>query len=923
MILFKKAATVFLALIVFQAGTFAATSVRRPRCEYLENPMGIDIPQPRLSWWIDDPSRGARQTAYRILVASSPRLLAEDKGDLWDSGKVASDVSHLVPYAGRPLASGLTCWWKVRVWDKKVRPSAWSKTARWTMGIVQASDWQAQWIGSDLELMPYQKELKALPDFGRESESEIWAMAKRLRPIGDQEKEAPAVYLRKEFALRGIPRKATAYICGLGYFEWSLNGRRVGDHHLDPAYTDYERRVGYLVYDVTDAVIQGTNAVGVALGNGWYNLITPHALRYYAADYIDTPRLIFRLEIEYADGSKESIVSGPGWKFTTEGPLRFNCVLAGETFDARREIDGWDRAGFDDSGWKPAPVVAGPRGRLRAQLLPPVRLVAEIPTVKVEKTESGWRFDLGVETVGGARLKARGRAGQKITIRYPGVNTHTLGRYQTDVFILKGQGTETFEPRFSYKGFRFVDVSGLDYAPEAADVTGLMVCSDLPSTGEFACSDEFFNRLQEVTLRTIRDYIIQIPNDPTREKSGWTEDVWNQFECTAYNFEAALTYREWQRDFLDEQHDDGYVPTVAPGRFDGPTINGPWWGGAVVYAPWLLYQFYGDAGVLAESYGGMKKQVDYLSSLAEQGVLSWGLGDWLDPGSDGRPRLTPVPFTSTAAYAWFTRLVSQTARILGKTEDEARYERLAEERTGAFNSHFFDPSSGTYAGGSQTAQILPFRLGLVPSGKEDLVRQRLREAIAKTADHVGTGFVGTPILLTTLSELGLADLAYTLATQKDPIGWYDMVVRKGNSVFKESWDGGGVQMPSLAGNISAWFYHSLAGIRPDPKGPGFKRLILEPQPVGDLTWVKAHYDGPYGRIVSEWRKENGAFQWDVTVPPNSTATIYVPAKSPVEVREGGRPLDRIGDIKLLRMDNGRAVLMVSSGNYHFLTRPAS
>ena len=406
-------------------------------------------------------------------------------------------------------------------------------------------------------------------------------------------------------------------------------------------------------------------------------------------------------------------MSDGAWKSTTDGPIRFNCILAGESYDARREMPGWDQPGFDASRWKPARILTAPQGRLAAQTLPPVRRVAQWPAQSVAKLGDAWRFDLGVANAGRVRIKVRGPAGRTITLKHPGADSHTLGRYQKDEYVLKGGGEEVYEPRFCYHGFRYVDVSGLEGKPQASDVTGVQVVSDLPTTGRFECSYEPFNRIQEIYLRTVRNYVIQLPNDPTREKAGWTQDVWNQFECTAYNFDCRATYEEWQRDFIEIQHANGYVPPVAPSRFDGPTINGPWWGGVIVYNPWLIYRFYGDRRVLEESYPAMKRQVAYLESIARDDVVSWGLGDWLEVGSV-RPVMTPVPFTSTAAYAWFTDLVARSAEITGRKDEALRYRAKADRLNESFHRHFYNAQSGVYAKGSQTSQVLPLAVGLTP-----------------------------------------------------------------------------------------------------------------------------------------------------------------------------------------------------------------
>ena len=886
------------------------------RCEYSANPLGIDSAKPRLFWKLAGDDRGARQTAYHVLVASTEELLRRDQGDLWDSAKVKSGQATFLPYAGKPLVSRQPCFWKVRVWDQRKRGSNWSTNAAWSMGLLSESEWRGRWIASDLELMDYQKSLRALTDFGMELEKEMWVLSKKIREMTTAVSNAPAVWLRKEFDAPKRVRRATVSVSGLGLYELYVNGQRIGDRQLDPAFTDYQKRVFYLTHDVTAALQSGRNALGVVLGNGWFNLVIPHALRYYAADYIAPPQLRLDLDIEFMDGTHAFIGSDESWKFTTDGPIRFNSILAGETYDARQEMSGWADAGFNESSWKLAKSAPAPEGRLVSEQLRPVRKVKQLAAISVKKQGDTWRFDLGVETVGWAKLRARGKHGQEITIYLPGSDSHTLGRYQTSKYIFKGDGFETFEPRFCYAGYRYVDVTGLDYEPAVADCAGQVVCTDFEPAGGFACSDERLNKLQEILLRTVQNYVVHIPNDPTREKAGWTQDIESGFYETVYNFNSAAMYVKWQRDFLDIIHANGYMPPVAPGRFDGPTINGPWWGGCVVYAPWWLYEFYGDREILAESYPAMKAQFGYLSSIATNGIVRWGLGDWMEVGSV-RPKRTPVPLTSTCAYYWFACILRDTATLLGKPDEAERFSTAAAEICAAYNRQFFNPETGDYASGSQTCQLVSLFFGLVPEEKRDLVLRRLAERVAKDDHHLATGFVGTPLLLQGLTDLGLPELAWSIAMQTNQPSFIDAILNRGNTVMKEDWNGGLVQMPSLQGPIGTWFYHSLAGIRRDPSAPGFKRIIIKPETANDLTWVKAHHETLHGRIVSEWRRDGSQLTLNVTIPPNTTATVFVPAVQAGDVSEGGKPAKQSAGLKFLRVERGRAVFAAEPGSYSF------
>ena len=914
---------------VGEGGFLISGQVATLRCEYLVNPQGIDVLAPRLSWMLspggNGAERGMRQTAYRVLVASSLEQLAENRGDLWDSGKVESDESNHVDYAGKELLSRMQCYWKVMVWDKDNRASAWSETSSWGTGMLSpdpasqgsaGTSWQGQWIQSDLELFEYQKELKKLPDHNMETEGAMRARAKSVRHMTAGVTEAPAVWMRKEFAAENQLRKATLIISGLGLYEAYLNGHKINDHLLTVTPHDFGKSVPVHAHDVTGLVKQGKNGLGVLLGNGYYNPVIPSLLREYAADFIDTPRLRCELLLQYENGTTCVVPSDLSWKFTTAGPIRFNSIRAGEIYDARRELGAWSSAGYAAEGWSPVRPATAPSGRMRLRTLPPVRVLKTIPAVSVSKHGAGYRFDIGVESTGWARLKLRGKAGQRITIRYPGAGSHTLGRYQTFEYICKGEGEEVYEPRFAFNGYRHVDVHGLDYSPELTDLVGCLVASDLPRTGSFSCSDERINTLQEVNLRTLRNYVVGTPMDPVREKVNWTQDVQTNFETSFYNFDVCSIYEKWQDDFVDGILENGYVPTVVPSCFDGPTINGPWWGGMIVFNPWQLYRSYGDERILAESYEAMKRHMGYYDSIASDNIITWGLGDWMDvaSGGRGRPKGTTQPYTSTCAYKMYADILAKTAAILGKQADAEHFAEKSESIRQAIHRRFYQPETGVYDLGSQTAYILALKLEIVAEEDRGQVLDQLATRIAQDTHHLSTGFVGTPFLLTFLNEEGRGDLAWKIATQETHPGWYNMIFNEKNSVFKENWQGGLVQMPSLAGPIGAWFYRSLGGIRPD--APGFRSIIIEPY-TETLDWVKCSYESPYGEIRSDWKKMGSSLTMDVTIPANTTATVYVPANDVASVTESGKPAVQSEGVRFLRMEEGRAVFEVTSGTYAF------
>ncbi len=906
-----------LSLILFanllEAASFKPENLR---CNQLLNPTGIDIIAPDLSWNIKTEQRNWQQSACQILVASDTISLNSDKGDIWNTGKVSSSECLSIPFSGKPLISLHKYFWKVKVWDKNGLESPWSNTCLWTMAMLKASDWKGKWIASDLQLSPLQKELKALPDFGMEPESEMWQLSEVIRKKTDTITYSPAVYIRKEFSVNPKISYAVANICGLGLNELYLNGIKVSNELLNPAYTDYQKRVLYQSYDVTGYLSQGENTIGVILGNGWFNLVIPHVLRYYAADYIDTPRLLGQIDIFYEDGSRQTIASDNTWKFTTDGPIRFNNILSGETYDANKEIVGWNKKGYNENNWKKALVTDGPEGKLEVQHLYPVTITDSVKAIAIRQIEKGFSFDLEKEITGWCSVKVKGSKGTKIIVKFPGAGSHTLGRYQTYEYILKGGKQETFSARFSYNGIKTVEIYGLKYKPVLSDVIGISVNTALPVAGKFACSNEVFNELNSILVHTMKNYVVHIPNDPVREKAGWTQDVETAFDAYAFAFDSHEMYNKWQHDFLDIIHENGYVPPVAPGRFDGPTINGPWWGGMIVYLPWKIYQYYGDKKILSESFEAMKKYTGYLNTIDSSYVVKWGLGDWLEPGSV-RPVMTPVPFTSTIGFYNSALITSKTAAILDYIEDAKYYGALAEKIKAAFNKQFFNPESARYAKYSQASQLMPLYFNLVPDNKRQAVLDNLVRKIESDSNHVGTGFVGTPLILAGLSDLGEGELAYKMANQRTYPGWYDMVFNHGTKIFKEDWKGGLVQMPPLGGSLGFWFYYSLAGIQPDPAAPGFKNVIIKPEFNKELSWVKGEYQSLYGTIKSEWIRDKDKFVVNIQIPANTSARIILPTSTFSDISESGNMLTNRNDITFISSEHGKSVIETGSGDYSF------
>lgn len=884
------------------------------RCEYGLDPSGIDVRDPRLSWELraaTGSSRGLRQTAYRIMIAGSREMLERGAGDLCDSGVVKSDETLGIAYAGRPLASGQRCWWRVKVWDQEGRESGWSAPASWTMGLMEPGDWSGRWIGA--------------PEAG-----------------------FAAPLLRKEWKLREKPVRATAYFCGLGYGELYLNGKKVGDHALDPGFTDYAKRVLYAAHDVGGQLVAGTNAVGIILGNGWYWMPTPDVWDFQNASWRGFPRAILQLDVEYGDGTRESLVTDGSWKWAV-GPVAFNCLRGGETIDLRAPPSGWERPGFDDASWRGATVLPAPGGRMVAQRHPPIRAVREIPAVKLTQPRPGvFVYDFGEHISGWPRYNKRQGQGLKVTLScneklgrdgtvdMGELSEYTFGRYQTDIMV--GRAGTTYEPRFTLHGFRFVQLESSQRAPSGdpvtdvalGDVTGIEVRSDLPSAGGFATSDENLNAVYRLLLRAALANLAGMGTDcPSREKLGWTYDGFVAMQAAANDCDVGLLCAKWLDDMRDAQEPCGNLPRIVPTggwgklKADGSMgRNDPWWGISIVRAPWFLYLRQGDRRALEAAYPAMKRYVDFLSGTAKDGLLHWQLGDWLAQSADpvGYYEAThsraPVALVSTAAWFYAASILSRVAEALGETADAKRFRELAEQIRDNFNRHFIDPSGRLMVERDQTAPALALALGLAPERYRQTVLRQLVTAIADRGGHMATGIVGTRFLHDALSENGRADLAVGTLTAEGFPGYLHMI-RRGATAVWEDWAGRQAWNHAGLASPACWLYEVLAGIRPDPAAPGFKRVIVKPAPVAKPEWVKAWHQSPRGRVAVRRETAGGRVSLSVTVPPNCTAEVHVPAIDIGDITEGGKPVCDRADVRFLRQEGQAIVLETDSGDYQF------
>jgi len=868
------------------------------RCEYLLNPQGIDVVQPRLSWRLDagvqkTEDRGLMQGAYRILVASSLEKLGQNQGDLWDTGKLQSSQTSQIAYAGKTLSTQMQCFWKVMVWPEDGKPSAWSKPAQWSMGLLKPADWKAEWIGFDK---------------GSKDQSYL-----------------PSPYLRKEFNLKGQIDRATLWVTSQGFAEMHLNGKRIGKEYFMPGWTDYHKRIYYRSYDVTSMINEGANALGAILGDGWFRgNISIKGQNQYG----NLIRLKAQLQLDYDDGRSEVIASDPTWK-ASFGPILESDMQAGETYDARQEIPGWDRPGFDESSWSAVNVGSALQAEPLIQAYPgvPVRKTQELPTLKLGEPQPGrFVFDLGQNFSGWIRLKVKGRAGEKVVMRFGEmlnadgtVYTENLRSARaTDTYICKGGGEELWEPHFTFHGFRYVEITGLSRKPRPGMVTGIVIHSDAPMTSSFECSNPMLNQLHSNIVWGQRSNYLEVPTDcPQRdERMGWTGDTQVFIRSGCYNMDVASFFTKWNIDLMDTQNEAGTFGNQAP-VFHGH--GSPGWADAGVICPWTIYHVYGDVRMISQHYDQMARFIEFCKSKGLKGP-DIGFGDWLAIGSK-----TPKDLISTAYFGYSTRLMSEIADALGKKKDAVKYRQLLEDIKGEFQRSFVR-EDGTIAGNSQTAYCLALYFDLLTEKQREQAAAHLVERIKAKDYHLSVGFLGVPILLPTLTEIGRSDLAYRLIQNQSYPSW-GYSIEQGATTIWERWnsytkkDGfGPVKMNSFNhyayGSCSEWMFRSMLGI--DTDGAGFKKIKMKPEFSESISWAKGHYDSVYGRISSDWKWDGASFQWAITVPPNTSATTYMP-ESATSLTESGSPVARAKGVKYLRTEKGRAVYELQSGHYDFTT----
>ncbi|MDN3594819.1 glycoside hydrolase family 78 protein [Zunongwangia endophytica] len=909
---------ILIIITIFYSGIVSAQSgiqLQELECEMLKNPLGIDVITPRLSWKIKTEESQVMQKAYHILVSSSPEKLAKDNADLWDSGKINSDESINITYQGKELDSKDQAYWKVKVWTNKGE-TEWSKTNHWSMGVLTYAEWKStRWIGYN-QLFPGDS-------------------------VG-QFSKLSARYVRKKLKLKKPIKEAKIYLMGMGLYELYINGDQIGDQVLAPVPTDYTKNVKYNVFDVTKELSEGDNVIGVILGNGRYFAMRQEYKPYKIKNF-GFPKMAMQLIVKYEDGSSETIKTDESWKFTVNGPIRANNEYDGETYDARMEIPDWNTVGFDDSDWKNLMWVQEPGGFYEGQMTPNMKINDTVMPIGIEPREDGYILDMGQNMVGWLQIKVKGKRGDTITMKFAESLKEDGSLYTanlrdarvTDRYILKGDNTETWEPKFVYHGFRFVKISGLISKPKIEDFIGKVVYDDMETVGCFESSNVTMNQIFKNAFWGIRGNYKGMPIDcPQRnERQPWLGDRTTGAYGESFLFDNQTLYSKWLDDIKYSQTLDGGIPDVAPAfwRYYGDGVT---WQGTYITVADMLYRQYGDLSGIRNHYPYMKKWVKYMEDnyLKNDLMTKDKYGDWCVPPesleiirAQDPELLTDGDVLSSAFYYYLLNLMEKFAGLIDADENDITYyQNLSEKVKTAFNEKYLDQSKLVYANNTVTANVLPLAFGMVPKEHEQAVFENMTHEIEVNKDsHISTGVVGTQFLMRTLTKFGRADLAYTLASNKTYPSWGYMA-ENGATTIWELWNGNTAdpEMNSqnhvmLLGDLMIWYYEDMAGIKSDPEHPGFKKILMQPNFNAGLDYVNASYNSSYGEIKSHWKKNGKKLNWEVTIPPNTSAKICVPASKSSKVKINKQNLENLADN--ISVENDQLVFELMPGDYSIKT----
>ncbi len=878
--------------------------------------------QPQFSWGLTSGFNANEQSAYQVVVADNVSEL--DHGNFWNSGKVLSSKSQHVVYAGAPLEAGKRYFWKVKVWDALGKESTWSKVSSWQMGLLSEPDWgNAKWIGYE-DLSASKRLVEGISGYGKESHGKV-------------EDRAIVPLFRKEFELEKKLASATLFISGLGHYEASLNGEKVGDVFLAPGWSHYDKAVLYNSYDVSDQLVHGKNALGVIVGNGFhYNNRERYRKLIIAYGF---PRMICKLQLTYADGTLETVVSDESWK-TDQSPITYAGIYGGEDYDARLEQEGWNLPDFQAENWKKAQLVTPPAGVLKADSNHPVKVMEQFNPVSVTQVDdSVWVYDFGQNLSGIIQVDLQGKTGDVVrflpaeSLKENGfVSQRGTGSPYYFQYTLKGQDQESYRPRFSYTGFRYLQVEGACPDTKSGalvkikNIQSLHTRNSTPQVGAFECSNELFNQIDELIQWGIKSNLQSVMTDcPTREKLGWIEQTQLMGTSVHFNFDLYHLYQKLLQDMQDAQTDKGLVPNIVPEYinfeyYDAAFRDSPEWGSASIMLPWFVYKWYGDADLMRKAWPVMRRYMDYLASRSENFILSHGLGDWYDVGPEtpGYTQLTPVDLVATATYFQDAQVMAQMAEVLGKQTEKTHFTDLAGQIKTHFNKTFFDPETATYESGSQTSYAMPLSLGLVDEVYQTEVLANFIQQIQRDKKGITAGDVGFHYMVDVLTRFGQSQLLYEM-NNRDDVPGYGYQLKQGATSLAESWQALTSKSMNhlMLGHLMEWFYQGLGGIYQEDHSVAYKNLVLKPQTVDGLTYANVKFQSAYGEIVSHWKMEQDAFVYLVEIPVNTTARVILPFQGRVEVTglQGATSIDGAEEVQ-----KGACELpcyQIQSGKYQF------
>ena len=904
----KKLITI-LTILASGLPAFSQLTVGNLRIENLVNPIGLDNQQPRFSWIISSDLRNTMQTAYEIRVGTDPAALQKNKNIFWTSGHVTSDASVYVPYGGL-LASGQTYYWQVRINDNHGRTSPWSSVATWQMGFLSPADWKASWISPGYE-----------------------------EPKEDQ----PSPYLRKIAQVAKGIKKATLYVTSLGLYEVYINGQRVGQDYLTPGWTAYQDRIQYQVYDVTQLLHPGSNAMGARLGSGWYRgfIGFSNSRNFYGRQLA----LLMQVNIEYINGKNETLVTDNSWKCST-GSIITSEIYHGEMVDARKEPSNWTMATFDDRHWTPVKVLEAPKAKIIATYNEPIRKHETFKPKSIITTPKGEKVvDFGQNLVGWVQIKVSGQSGEKFTVGHAEVLDKEGNFYtenlrpakQLNTYILKGGGEEIFEPTFTFQGFRYIRLEGYPGQIKPENFTATALYSDMERTGNFVSSNLLINQLQHNIQWGQRGNFLDVPTDcPQRdERLGWTGDAQAFARTASFNFGVRNFMAKWLKDVAADQNEDGRVPFVVPNVLGKMAGGSAGWADAATVIPWDMYLAYGDVRILEEQYPSMKKWVEFMRNNSKDNLWNTGFhfGDWLFyrpfDDNDGRAAVTDKYLIAQCFYAYSTQLLINAARVLGRNQEVNEYTALLKTIKEAFMREYMT-ATGRLVSGTQTAYVLALNFDMLPETLRASAAERLVENIRSYGYHLTTGFLGTPYLTHVLTRFGYTDVAYRLLLQESYPSWL-YPVKMGATTIWERWDGikpdSTFQTPSMNsfnhyayGAIGDWMYRIVAGLDTDPLQPGYKHITIRPHLQPDLEMARADLKSYYGEVTSRWRQNGGVIVFEVKIPVNTRATIYLPAKINSQISLNNQPLNQVSGIKTLGLKDDYFQIEVGSGTWEFVVR---